>query len=76
MSVSVYQPTTLAGLKILSRWITMPLFQLISNSNFFMQLFARDYIITITLKIGQWYYSSLTVYAAYAIQKVEKRMTL
>lgn len=41
-----------------------------------MQLFARDYIITITLKIGQWYYSSLTVYAAYAIQKVEKRMTL
>lgn len=75
MSLPVYQPTTLAGLKILSRQITMPLFHLISNYNLLRQLIARDYTVTITLKIDQWYYISLTIFVVYAFQKREKYVT-
>ena len=76
MSSWVYQPTTMAGLKIFSRQITIPLLQLISNYNVFSQSIARDFIIIITLKINQWYYISLTMYTVYSIQKAEKCMIL
>lgn len=61
ISLSVYQPTTLAGLEIFSWWITKPLFQFSSNYALFRQLISRDYLITITLKIDHLYHVSYSI---------------